>query len=523
MEKSSRTKNSIRNIITGFGGHLLITVLGFIVRTVFIYTLGKSYLGLNGLFSNILTMLSLTELGFGTAISFRLYKPLAEEDDKRVRVLLKFIKQAYRVVGVVILVIGICLIPTLPYIIKDYNSLEVLGVNATLIFMLHIFRNVSSYLFFAYRSIIMQASQKQYVLDIVGFVITLLTSIFKILVLVIWSDFVLYTASVIVFNILQNLINAVIAKRYFPQFFIKEEDSISKEEVWDMLKDCGALFLYRVYGVVLNATGNILISIFIGLATVGIYSNYMLFSNTINGFFNKIFFAIRASAGNLFATETVEKQYAFFQIMNYLSILLYGTAGVGIAICADELLTVWIGEEYVIKSPFALLLGLGIVFNGLKVNLAQIRNISGTFRQLWFRPVVSIILNLGITIWAMQVYGIIGVIIGTVVTDIMTNFLIDPYIIHKYSFDNFRPISEYYNKIILYILVLVMVYIVNRTLCSILFINHGWFSLIVHGIIVVVTVPGSLLLLYWKSHECRYLVNVFNRILMRVVEGKKIK
>ena len=123
-KQTSRTQNSIYNIVTGVSGQILATVLKFVVRTVFIHTLGKTYLGINGLFSDILTMLSLTELGFDTAINFKMYKPLAEKDVKRVRVLLKFYKTVYRIVGTVILILGICLIPLLPHLIKDYDSMS---------------------------------------------------------------------------------------------------------------------------------------------------------------------------------------------------------------------------------------------------------------------------------------------------------------------------------------------------------------------------------------------------------------
>ncbi|MBO5520759.1 MAG: hypothetical protein J5973_03700, partial [Eubacterium sp.] len=198
MAKESRTRNTILNVVTGMGGQLLATLLKFVVRTVFIHTLGKSYLGINGLFSDILTMLSLTELGLDTAINFKLYKPLAEHDDQRVRVLMKFYKQAYRVVGTVILAIGLCIIPALPFLIRDYGSLESLGINAALIFILHILRSVSSYWFFAYRSAVMRAAQKKYVLDLVGFIVTIATSVAKIIVLLVWKNFVLYTATVIV-------------------------------------------------------------------------------------------------------------------------------------------------------------------------------------------------------------------------------------------------------------------------------------------------------------------------------------
>ena len=517
---NSRTKYSFFNLATGMGGELLTTLLKFVVRTVFIHALGKSYLGINGLFSDILTMLSLTELGFDTAISFKLYKPLAEGDDKRVRVLLKFYKQAYRVIGTVILIIGICLIPALPLLIRDYDSLEVMGINATLVFMLYILRTISSYWFFAYRSAVMKAAQKKYVLDLAGYIVTIVTNIAKILVLVLLKDFVAYTAILVLFNIIQSFVNAAISKRYLPQFFVKEEGKLSRQEIVDMIKDCMALFTYKANVVVLKATDNVVISSFIGLAAVGMYSNYFLLYATANGLLDKIDAAVRASMGNLFATETVEKKYSLFQVMNFLTVLTYGTACVGIAVCGDELIHAWVGADYVIAQPFSILIGVEVLFHGLRFHLDQIRNVSGIFRPMWYRPVIGVVINIGVSIWLVNVCGVYGVIIGTLVSELFSNFLVDPKVIYKYSFDYYRPVSEYYIKNLCYLVVLTAMTAADIWICSRLFVGHGWFSVIVHALIVGVTVPGALVLLWWRSQECRYLVKLAMRIVKNV--GKRL-
>lgn len=516
MAQKTRTQNSILNVATGMGGQLLATLLKFVVRTVFIHTLGKAYLGINGLFSDILTMLSLTELGLDTAINFKLYKPLAENDDKRVRVLMKFYKQAYRVVGAIILLLGVCLIPLLPKLIRDYDTLEVIGINAVLIFFLHILRSVCSYWFFAYCSAIMKANQKKYILDIVNFAVTVANSIAKILVLVFLKDFVLYTATVIVFNVIQNLINAVISRRYYPQFFEKEEDSLSREDVMGLLKDCGALFAYKLNGVVLKATDNMVISTFIGLAAVGLYSNYLLFYTTIRTLLTRIYTAVKASMGQLFATETVDKKYHFFQVMNFLTVILFGTACAGLAVCSNELIHAWIGADYLIAQPFPILIGIEVLMYGLKCNLEQIRNVSGVFRQMWYRPIMGMLINLAVSIWLVNIWGIYGVIVGTITSDLLTYFIVDPQVIHKYSFNNYKPVSEYYKKNLMYVAVLAVVTVLDLMLCGHLFVGHGWYSVLLHVLIVAITVPGVYVALYWRSSECQYLVNLATRVFRKV-------
>ncbi|SEK88790.1 Membrane protein involved in the export of O-antigen and teichoic acid [Ruminococcus albus] len=512
IKESSRTKNSVKNIFASLGGQLLVIVLRFVTRTVFIHTLGTEYLGINGLFSEILSMLSLTELGIDTAINFQMYKPLAEHDDKRVRVLMKFYKQAYRIIGLVIFLLGLCLIPVLRFLIKDYDSLEGLGINAVLIFILYLLQSVSSYLFFAYRSTIMKANQKKYILDIAGYAIMLATNISQILVLVYLRNFVIYTATVILFNIIQNVINAVIVQKYYPQFFIKEEESLSKAEVQSLFKDCGALFVYKINAVVLKATDNTILSTFIGLKIVGLYSNYLLFYSICKNMLSMLYTSVKASMGNLFAVSDDQKKYLFFEIMNYLTVILYGTAGIGIAVCANEFISLWIGTEYTIKQPFPILIGIELIFNGLKNNLGQIRNISGAFRQMWFRPVLGIIVNLGVSIILVNICGIYGVIIGTISADLLTNFMVDPGVIHKYSLNNYKPVSNYYIKNIKYFIILVTVGIIDYLLCKFLVVNIAWLSLIVHVLIVASTVPVTFLLLYRNSNEYDYLIGIVRKI-----------
>ena len=517
-DSNSRTKNSILNLMTGIGGHLLVIILKFVTRTVFIYTLGKAYLGINGLFADILSMLSLTELGFDTAINYKLYKPLAEGDDKRVRVLLKFYKQAYRCVGAAIMIIGLSLIPLLPHLIRDYERLETLKINAVLIFILFLLQSVSSYLFFAYKSTIMKANQKRYVLDIADYVVTIVTNVVQILVLVFLRNFIIYTATVIVFNIIKNFINATISQKYYPQFFIKEKDSLSKEEVKGLFKDCGALFVYKVNSVVLKATDNLVLSTFIGLIIVGMYSNYLLFYNTLRVLLNKLYVAVRASAGNLFATADVSVKYQFFEIMNYITVILYGTVGAWIAVCSDELITVWAGADYVIAQPFAILIGIEMLFYGLMCNLGQIRNISGVFRQMWYRPILGCIVNLVVSVVLVQVCGIYGVIIGTISSVVFTNFMVDPVVIHKYSFNNYRPVSVYYIRNLKYIALLVAVVAFDLFVCSRVFLHHSWGSVIVHSLFTVMTVPVVFILVYYRSHECQYLLKMVKRIRASVMK-----
>lgn len=503
---TSRAKNSFLNGLSGLGGLLLATILKFVNRTVFIYVLGIEYLGISILFANILQVLAVTELGVDTAINFKLYKPIAENDDKRVRCLVKFYRDAYRMIGLAILCLGLLLIPFLPVLIKDIERLYSLEINPVLIYLLYLAQSVSSYCFFSYRGCVVSASQKEYKLTFINYLMSLLSNVTQIAVLLLCHSFILYVGTVIIFNLLHNFLRALVATRLFPQYFIAEEEKLSRSEMGGMLKDCAALLIYKVNRVVLHSTDNIIISAFLGLAIVGLYSNYLLFYGVLRSFAIQFYNAIRASMGNLFATENLETGYLVFETVNFLTILLYGTACIGIGVLANDIIACWIGAQYVIPQPLAALSGIALLFAGLKSNLGQVRNVTGAFRQMWYRPLTGILINVIVSLILVQKIGICGVLIGTILADLLTNFMIDPAIIHRHSFKNIKPVSEYYKKNLAYLALLAIVGMADWMICQLVLPGNGVGSIVTHILICGMSVPMFFFAVYRKSEVCLYLL-----------------
>lgn len=516
MSNRSRIVNSTKNLSATFISQGLSIVLKFIGRSVFIYTLGKSYLGINGLFSDILSMLSLAELGLDTAITYRLYKPIADNNNNRLRVLMKFYRSAYFVIGLFILLAGVALIPFLPYLIRDYSSLSELGINPIVIFLLYLFNTASSYLFFAYRSSIVKAAQKMYVITIIHMIMSVLMQIVQIILLLCFKNFTLYVAVSIGFSILTNFIGYVVANKMFPMVFISTKDHLDKSEIKDIFKDLGAVFVSKVNTVVLKATDNIVLSAFIGIATVGLYSNYLMLYTTVKSLLMSVYSATKASMGDLFAQSDLKTKHQFFKLMNYVTIMLYGTAAVGVGVIANELIETWIGTDYLIKFPFSILIGLEILFMGIKQNLNQIRNLSGLFRQMWMRPLLGTIINLAVSIALVKPLGIFGVIIGTITADITTNFAIDPKIIYKHGFNGEWRVSEYYIRNIRYIVELFLIGTFDYFVCKYCLSGYGWISVIVHAIICGISIPLYMLIVYRNTAEAKYLFGKGRTILRKI-------
>lgn len=500
-----RKVNSIKNLVTSTGSELLVMVLKFITRTIFINILGKEYLGINGLFTNILQMLSLTELGLASAINYQLYKPIAERNEERIRILMKFYKNAYRMIGIIIIGIGLCIIPFLPVLIRDYDTLEALGINAVFIFLLYLIQSASTYLFFAYKSALIRADQKEYKLTIASYGITVISYGTQILILLFWHNFVFYTASLIFFDIIQNVIFAHIVDKNYSFIRKKTSGKLTIREIKSLLRDCYALFIYKINQVVLNATDNIILSSFIGLAVVGEYSNYIMIYNQIKIIMIRCFNAIKASLGNFHAVEKVENEYLLFKAMNLFTIISYGSAAVGTIVVGDSFVATWIGEEYVLGDIFCILLGIEIYILGIRQLMGSYRETMGLFQQGKYRPMASIILNIIFSIALVRPLGLYGVMLGTILSDCMTMIWIDPLVLYRYGFKNYCPLRNYFIKNSIYLLVLVIAVILSKFLCG-LFLTVGWGSVILKICISVFITCMLLCMISIRTEELKYII-----------------
>ena len=504
MKKNSRTANTIYNFTTSIGGQFITIVMQFMVRTAFISCLGKSYLGINGLFSNILSMLSLAEFGVGSAILFKLYEPIATEDHHRIALLMKFYKTVYTVIGFAVALIGACLMPFLPYLISDHDKLEALNLNATLIFGLYLLKTISSYLFFSYKSAIIKANQKEYLVNLVSYIFTVGAGIIQIICLLLIPSFELYVLILVAQVVGQNIICAWMSNTMYPYIKEKTSDRIALSEIKEIFKDCMALFIYKLNGVVLKATDNIVLSIFMGLNMVALYSNYYVFYTTINTLFSQVFNSVSHSLGNLHTSHDSKHEYHIFEAVNLITVILGGIAGIGIFVVADEFIFSWIGSDWQIAQPFSLLMGLEVFTLSVRVALSKYRTTMGLFRQAKYRPLAGMIINLIVSVVLVKYWGICGVLVGTIVADWTTFMWFDPMVIHKYGFENAYSVFRYYRKFLKYFVTICAVGAVDYIICTHFLTGFGWLSVVIHAIVCGITVPGALVALTIKKPEGQY-------------------
>lgn len=498
----SRTKNSIYNIFYNLGLEILSLVLSFLTRTIFINTLGLNYLGINGLFTHIISMLSLAELGIGSAIIFHLYDPIAKDNHNKIRQLLKLYNKAYKYVAVTIAILSLIIFPLLPHIINE----DITYVNLPLIFFIYVLQSITSFLFGAYKSAIIRADQKEYIISKVNCLLTVVIYIIQIVTLILFKNFILYLLIVVINNIVRNIILAIKATKMYP--FIKNGDNseLSKTEKSNIYKDCSAIFIYSVNSVILNATDNIILSKYIGLIVVGLYSNYLLLFNASKRILVVFYSAITASLGNLHVTKNIKHEKEIFELINFITITIFGVSAICICILANEFIVIWLGEEFIISDFFAFLLAAELYMYGIMKFLAVFRNSMGLFQQAKYRPIFGIIINLFVSIIAVQYIGIYGVLIGTLTANLCTYTWYDPLIIYKNVFKS--SVKKYYLDNLKYLLVVfisgvITYYIINLINYSniIYFILKGLLSVVISSTIII--------LIFIRTKEVK---NIISRI-----------
>lgn len=510
----SRTQNSLKNMAASLIGQFGSIVLRFACRTVFIYVLGKEFLGISSLYTNILTLLSVSELGISSAITFSLYRPLAEGDNAKVSAIMQFFKNAYRIVGLVILVIGLCLIPFLPTLMNGTTD----KVNIYLYYLLYLAQTVVTYFFFAYKQTILFADQKKYLVDYVVFGANVVTTLLQILVLVIRESFFEYTIALIISGVVTNLIVAIIVDKKYP--YLKDKaPKLSGEEVKEIFKQVYAMFLYRVCNVVGTATDNLIISSNINVLMVGLYDNYYLIINAVQKVLSHILGAFSGSLGNLYVLESDTKNEQVFRCLNLVNLWLITLSSVCFMILFQPFITMWIGEEYLFTPVVLYIIVMNFATNYMQGVMQIYKDVTGLFVKGKYRPVATVILNLVISIILVKKMGIAGVFLGSIISRMCTTWAYDGWLIYTHAF-HMSPIKFYADSIVCAIVITVLS-IGIETLCTYAEVPVTVWGFIARGIICVAITNMALLLLYGRREEFKIVAQKAKSIFFsRFIKGR---
>ena len=494
--ENSRTKNSAFNIASNVSIRLLTLVLSFVSRTVFIYTLGAEYLGLNGLFTNVLAFLSLSELGLGTAISFLLYKPLATEDKERIKSVMAFYKKSYLVVGCVILSLGIVLMPFLKYLV---NLEQPIPENLYQVFFLFVLQSSVSYFFVAYKQTLIEANQQKYKLTMYEIVFSLLNCIVDIVVLLIFRDYIAYLLAKLVLIIVKNLLFAYKIDSLYPYLKEPVTAQLSKQEVSHIFKDVFSVAIFRLGSVLFNSVTNIVTSVVVGTIVVGYYSNYTMIVSQFEFFFIMIISAISASIGNVVAVEDEEKQYVIYQKLDLITFLIYGISSICLFQLLNSFVNLWlgnVGKEYILSQFVVGLIVINSYINCSCQLLERFRTAAGFFKTGRDLQIIGGLANVCLSIVLAKYWGLEGVLMSPFLCKMFITAI--PFVLRVgravFHQSYFSMMFDYFSKLF----VVCFICAINWFLCNSLHSGH-WLAFIMESMITLVVAIIVLFLFYHRT------------------------
>ena len=518
----SRTKNTVRNVRTGAIVQVIKLLLAFVVRTFFIRLLNKDYLGVEGLFTNILTILSFAELGIGNAIVFNMYKPIAENDEEKIKSLMKLYKKAYNIIGVTILVVGAAITPFIGMIIKEKPNIS---EDLTLIYFLYLLNTAASY-FFSYKKSIISAHQKQSVINNITSIFYVIKCICEILFLYLTRNFIVYLVLQIVFTIVTNITFSIKANKMYPYLLDNKVKNLDKSISKRIFSNVRALVVYKFGGVILGATNNIIISSMINVGTVGMVSNYNMIISGVQGILNSsIVNGVEASVGNLNAIASKEKKEKIFYELTFIDYIIFSFCAVAFVVLLNPFIKLWLGMDYVLDQSIPIALAVSFYVNGIRNPAYIYRTTNGLFEKGKLAPYLCAIINIITSIILCKFLGVLGVFIGTSISQLCSLTWIDPILIHKYVFNN--SAKKYFKKYLIYFLVFV-INIVILQLLSNLIEDTGIVSFIIKLLIVAVIPNVINILIFRKSEEYKssketFLKPIISKIIKKVKRKGKDK
>lgn len=505
-----RIQQAKKNIAFGFVSNFVILFMNFLQRTIFILILGQTLTGVNSLFSGILSMLSMAELGIGSALNYSLYKPVANKDYEKIKSYMLFYKKAYRVIAAVITIIGLALTPFLKYLVKNPgdNTIQEL----TVYYLIFLFNTVSTY-FVAYKYSLVNAEQRNYIQTNITTITKIVTVIVQIVVLLLTRNFLIYLLAQAAVELLQKIFVSRYLNRLYPYLCEKKVQKLEKEETAVIITKTKALMCHKIGDVARLQTDSIIISSFIDVGVNGIVDNYNYVITYVANFVNIIFNSVLSGFGNLVATESKKKQYEVFKVYRFFACWLYGFATVGFWYLLTPLIgNLWLNDEWVIGQGIVTLILIDFYFKGGRVVLANFKIAAGVFEKDRYLALIQGGVNLVLSIGLVQVIGLSGIYVGTVVSGLMAN-VIQPLIVYHDCFE--RKAISYFTDSLKYLCIIVGITLLLLPVKAAILQEVTFLRFLGMAVVITLVYNGVFWLAFGRSGEFRY--------LFQVVAGKFVK
>ena len=499
-----RVKKSFLNAVSNSLILIIRSVLLFVVRIVFVKTLGKMYLGVDSLFTNVLLVLSIADSGISTAINFSLYKPLADKNYKKLSSLMTFYKKAYKTLGLIVLGVGLLFIPFLQFVIHEHID------HIYLYYLIYLATVVIPY-FISYKDSLLTADQNLYQSSIIVGSTFIIMYLLRIAFLIYLPNFFIFAIIQLVMIIIQRiLINRYITKKY-KQVNFNEKESITKKEKKTIFKNVKAVFLNKVGYFLVAGTDNIIISAIpgLGLGVVAIYTNYYSVVGTVDNVILKGLSGITSSFGDLAVSESKEIQEDVFNILAFLTFILVGLFTIGFMFLLTPLIQICFGSGFKVSIMVLLAICLNFYFSGNLKSLDVIKEATGVYHQDRYVNMLQALINVILSITLGIKFGLFGVVLATLISCIVLPLWNRPYIAYKYIFK--KKLYKYYLRQFMYLLSLVLIFIVTHIILKYIVIDNAIISFIVKAVIISIIYFIGISIIYFKTKEYKYLYTTIKK------------
>ena len=498
-------KNAKKNLAFGVINRLILLLCPFIERTVIQNILGAQYLGLSSLYSSVLSVLSLSELGFSAAMVYNMYKPAAEGNVTKMNALLNFYRKAYYIIGAIIIFVGIAVIPFLPKLIKGtYPS----DINLTTLYLIYLSNTAISYFLFAYLSSVIVVHQRDDINSFVNSFVKIFLAVSQITAVYFTHSYYAFAILMPVFTIINNLWIGWRVHRLFPQY--KPQGNISGEDTSGIKKLVTGTFIQQACTVTRNSLDSICISAFLGLTLTAIYNNYYLIINGVTVFLRLISTAFMGGVGNHVAMRSVSENYEEMKKLDFVYLWIGGWCSFCLICLYQPFMKLWMGKDMMLSTTSVLLLSL--YFYLLK--LGDIRSMYSSAKGLWweqrYRAVGETLLNLILNILMGRAWGVNGIILATMISLFLCNYIWSVGITFRLYFSISKRKNYYYYQST-ETAFLFLFGCVTYLICSTVKFDSSILSLITRGIICCM-VPNLLMIIVYRNHAAfRYALNMIKR------------
>lgn len=500
----------MRNVFAAWGGQAVSVLTSFVVRAVFVATLAAEYVGLETLFSSLLTILALADLGIGTAIIFALYEPLAKDDRESIKSIMRLFKRAYITIGIVIIAIGAIMTPNVHFLLgadaPDIPNLEVY-------FFCFVLNTGVSY-FFSYKGALITADQKSYIVYLITYAFQIAMACCQIAVLLLTHDYLLFLVCMVASTLLQNIVIAWKCNRMYPYILEKDVAPIDRDVLDTIKKNVAGMILHKLAGAATTPASNLIITMFVGLATTSLYGNYLLVTTSMNRIVIRAFEAIVASVGNLVAEESEERQYEVFQTTFFIDALAYGLIAGGMLCAFNPFILILTGsEDWCFPGYIVALIVLLFYVTGMRQAGQAFISAYGLFWQTKWKAVLEAVTLPLFGIVLAQFFGMAGVLVGMILSNVFISTLYEGWAIHKYGLH--RPLTPYLRRWILYVATTVIACAAAYFVCS-LFAITPIADFFIKGIIGVICPIAALFAFFGRRREAQEALSIVKRVFGKV-------